>query len=485
MTPPRARLLWLFPLALPAALAAVAHCGARVVDAVDLVGTTDDGAVGMGVDAGTGMGADTGTGMGADTSTAPGTPWPNATNSANSDPWIASNHDTISVMQPRLLVLDFYNPWSLQLAQAQAKNRIAEIAESSRYHGYSDSTARPFLNYTLVGVGVVDLTDYPRPPPTTSPDASSRLPIVNGAFDTGGLFTPAFAPYYGFPDPANASRSLTLCELFERGIINELWLITGDEGTPRRPPLLLESKQVYDPQNQAIAGTFDGCTGTVCWPTAAPHCKVTTRIAHLSATHGVGCDLVSYSVGIEKTALSHAIPYLYDNAKHFFNSDFGTRYGTAFNSWGELVAMGPRGSGWCTSSSPATACINYPGTTVAQYTYPPLDGGTGSTPSTIPSFDQGCGTAHFPPNARFEWDYANSQGVQSRCENYAMQNGPAGSDRTDVYTSAKELASAPPSDDECAGGWQIYHRRSMPGLHNLAHAVDGTPMRNWWPFLFY
>ena len=37
----------------------------------------------------------------------------------------------------------------------------------------------------------------------------------------------------------------------------------------------------------------------------------------------------------------------------------------------------------------------------------------------------------------------------------------------------------------CTAGWQIYWRQSMPGYQNKAKATDGTPMKNWWPMLFY
>jgi hypothetical protein len=37
----------------------------------------------------------------------------------------------------------------------------------------------------------------------------------------------------------------------------------------------------------------------------------------------------------------------------------------------------------------------------------------------------------------------------------------------------------------CPAGWQIYWRQSMPGYQNQARAIDGTPMKNWWPILFY
>jgi hypothetical protein len=479
VTPHRLRLLWCLPLALPALAALVTHCGSRVAYAVDLTGTTDAAALSTGSDTGTGAdaGAEAGSAIGADTGA--GTlGWPNATSSANSDPWIVANHDAITEMHPRLLVLNFYNNFDPTQALDKAQERIDAIANSSRYHGYAEAGAPPFLNYALVAVR--DLTDYPRPPPYDDAglpplEASKQLPIdATGAFDTSALFTQPFAsntgngvPAYGVLDPANSSRYLTLCELFEQGTINELWLMTGDERTNRRPHVLIEDKQIYDRQNQPVPGMFEPCTGYDCWPASVPHCQVTTRIAYLSPTSGVGCDLVSHSVGMENT--QKAIPYLNDNASNFFNADFTKRFGTTFNSWADL---------WCASSS-QTTCITYPSPTVAQGKY--MDGGTWK----MDPFAQGCGTAHFPPNARGEWDYANSQPVQSRCEHYRMLDDPDGGDLPDLYSSAKEALFAPASGDDCAGGWEIYLRQSMPGLHNLAHASDGSPMKNWWPFLFY
>ncbi len=408
--------------------------------------------------------------------------WPNATSFANSDPWIPSHHDAIIQMRPKLLVLDFYERWTVAQAQAQAQNRIGAIAQSSQYHGYADSTAPVFLDYDLAGV--VDLTDHVVPP-NWAFESSTILPVdPTGAFDMTQLFTAKFAPNYGVADPTNPSQFLTLCQLFEQGLINELWLMTGDETTTRRPPALVEYKQVYDAQNVAIAGSFDGCTGYECVPAGVPHCNVTTRIAYLSPFTGVGCDLVSHSVGIEHTVARRAVPYFSDNAVDFFNDDFTARYGMSFNSWDDLVGT----TGWCTASPPAatTPCIAYPSDTSAQGAYPPSgDGGAGGT-WTISPFRQGCGTAHFPPNARYKWDYANPQAVASRCEHYNLHDGVGGSDVLDHYSSATETASAPASSDECAGGWQIYYRQNIPGLNNAAFTVDGgAQMKNWWPFLFY
>jgi hypothetical protein len=448
----RARLLG-FLLVAPLA-GANAQCGPRVVDAVDLAQAPDGG---------------------------PGYIWPAATSGANSDPWLVEHHDSLVEMRPRLLVLDFYNHLDMQQAEQKILEKRDAIAESSRYHGYADPAAFAFLQYDLVKL--VDLTDHP-PSPTWPFESSSLLPTdAAGAFDAGALFSPAFARNYGFFDPTNPSRPLGLCELFERGLINELWLMTGDEGSSRRPPLMAESKQVYDAQNHAVVGMFED-TGYQPFP--ALHCNVTARIAYVSPLRGVDCDLVPRSAGIENTASASlpAIPYLTASASGFFNDDFRARNGTPFNSWAELVAEGT--GGWC--SSEQTACIAYPSETAVPTPVPAAEGTfpDGATWKMVP-FTQGCGTAHFPPNARFEWDYGNAQAVRSRCEHYGMKDGPGGdvldayrSDKTSVATYTQRFG-----DDGCGGGWQVYLRQSMPGLHNLARAADGSRMKNWWPFLFY
>ena len=441
---------WL-PLAL---VAATAHCGSRVVDAVDLGQTPDAG---------------------------PFLIWPTSSHGANSDPWLVAHHDSLVEMQPRVLVLDFYDHLDAEQAEAQVRAKIAAIAVSSRYHGYADPSAFAFLSYSLVKI--VDLTDHP-PPPNAPFESSALLPTdATGAFDASALFSASFAANYGYPDPDRPSGSLTLCQLFERGVINELWLMTGDESTPRRPPLMAESKQVYDAQNKPVPGTF---ADTGYQPFPALHCKVTARIAYVSPVRGVDCDLVPRSAGLENTASATppVIPYLRDNARDFFNDDFTARDGTPFDGWAELVAGGS--NGWCTSQ--ATACIAYPSEGVVPAVVPAASGTFpgGSTWSMSP-FVQGCGTTHFPPNARFEWDYGNTQPVRSRCEHYDLRDG-SGSDALSDYSSNMASIAALTQqfgDDGCGGGWQVYYRQSMPGLGNRAVAADGSPMKNWWPFLFY
>ena len=130
------------------ALLATAHCGSRVVDAVDL-GQTPGGA--------------------------PQVIWPTPTHGANSDPWLALNHDSLVEMRPRVLVLDFYNHLDLEEAQQQVAEKIEAISVSSRYRGYADSTAFSFLNYAVVKL--VDLTDHP-PPAVSQFESRTLLPVA-------------------------------------------------------------------------------------------------------------------------------------------------------------------------------------------------------------------------------------------------------------------------------------------------------------------
>ncbi|HMI82489.1 MAG TPA: hypothetical protein VK550_00280, partial [Polyangiaceae bacterium] len=92
------------------------------------------------------------TGSGLDASCAPDAPngpttWPNCVSSANSDAWLVQHHDALTVIRPRLLILHFYNAWTKAQAEAGAQLEIRVTREGSRYHGYSQANAPPFLEY--------------------------------------------------------------------------------------------------------------------------------------------------------------------------------------------------------------------------------------------------------------------------------------------------------------------------------------------------
>jgi hypothetical protein len=384
--------------------------------------------------------------------------WPNNASFTNSDVWIRDNHDAISEMHPKLLVLDFFNGATLAQATDVALNQIAALAEGSRYHGYAVSGAPKFLNYQLLKV--VDLADRPIPAGWSNPSSTLFPTDASGAFDIHPLFGQDFADrYLGISDPANGVRNLTLCELFEQGKVNEVWLEVGESGA-RANPNVIENRRNYDAYGTAIPGSFTslGCNNCI-------SCGVTVRMAHLNPHQVTDCDLQVRGWGIEN--LGSSIPYLATNAAAFLNRDF-RKFGVPFDGWADICQGG-------------TDCVTYPS--------PSSAASVGNTTGAwrIDPFVQGCGSTLFPPNATHRWDFAGTVPVHSRCENYQMHNGRSGEDVLDTYTRDKIAAYDQVYNSSCGGGggWQIYWRQSIPGYANTAHDLSGNSMKNWWPFLFY
>ena len=103
--------------------------------------------------------------------------WPNKESKANSDDWLRLHHGQIRQMQPRLLVLNFVNGLSAEEATQKVNRVIAAIREATRYHGYKNPTAPPFLDYQIYKV--VDLTDpQPLPDDIRMEGNSSKYPRV-------------------------------------------------------------------------------------------------------------------------------------------------------------------------------------------------------------------------------------------------------------------------------------------------------------------
>ena len=389
--------------------------------------------------------------------------WPNALSAANSDPWLVQHHDQLSELRPRLLVLDFHNPLPGDALLPAVQLEIDALAEGSRYHGYADPSAPAFLRYELVRI--VDLTDAQVP--ADWPYASStQLPVDElGQFSPEALFTREFAQRMGVEDPDAPGQQLDLCAIFERGVANEVWLAVGDG--MREPPLMLERKQRYDASLAALPGEFQPCVS------ASDHCLqvscgVTVRLAHLNPRRGPGCDLQVRGWSLLESA--RAIPYLADNASPFFNADFGARFGAPFDDLYQLCTRG---------SEP---CIAYPSPRSAE--------GVAGAGWRIDPYLQGCGSPDFPPNASARWEWNEATPVDARCEHYQLRDGPEG-DQYLPYSAASlpaydpRLIGTDPFPGDCGGAWQLYWRQNMPGLHNPALALDGTAMKNWWPFSFY
>jgi hypothetical protein len=397
------------------------------------------------------------------------TPWPTTgltpNHTANSDPWLVTHNQVITSMKPQVLVLNFDNGQSTAQTKQYAEDVAAQLSVGSMYHGYSDTSAPAFLNYQINKV--VDLTDS-----STPMTVSAKLPLTpTGDFDTTALFSSAtFPPLYGYPDPTGSGDYLSLCQLFEKGIINEVWIQDGGDPAQNLPraPLYEEQKQGYDANGHAIPNDFTTCVGESSGSQGCNFpCSVTVRLAHLDPGAGVGCDIQVQGWGIE--GMWAALPEsLAVDANAFLNQDFRTRFSASFDSWTDLCGN-------------LDHCVNYPNPMEATST------SEDAQTFDFNPFDQGCGTSLFPPNATHADDFTNSTPVNSRCETFGLGGEPGGGDAYRSYTASTvaSLDQMYTGTSRCTSGWQIYWRQSMPGYQNMAIATDKTPMKNWWPILFY
>jgi hypothetical protein len=397
------------------------------------------------------------------------TVWPNSVSFANSDPWIAENHETIRLMRPRVLALNFVNARTNADMTALLQQIVDGFAEGSRAHGYADPAAPVFLQYEIAYA--VDLRDAVPPAgwPYNNSTLYPREDPVEGqwGFDYEQLFTAAFADLYGIADPDDPARNLTLCELVERGLVHEVW-IYGDADVPDVGAAeVLEMKPAYDYYRVRIPGPMSLCAGNGCFDAddaIPPECTRSLRIGWVNDTRGPGCYLHSAGHGFEWTANTGVIPYLRPLFREFADFDLDARFGTPFDSW--YACGGAAGD-----------CLTFTSDTS-------VDFDTGNASGSIAPYVPVCGNVHLAPNSHNHYDDVSTATVTSSCEHYRLGDGPGGADATEPFTTDKFAvynALAP----DCGGGWQVYWRQSFPGLGNAALDGWGQPMLNWWPFLFY
>jgi hypothetical protein len=387
--------------------------------------------------------------------------WPTPGHTANSDPWLVSHNRVITSMKPVVLILNFDAGMTADQTRKYATQVVTALGAGSNYHDYANASTTPFLNYQILNV--IDLTSVTIPVTVDSPLT----------MDLTALFTdPQFPPLYGYADPTAPSGYLTMCQLFEKGLVNEVWIQDGgDAMTTPRAPLYAEQKQQYDADGHAIPGAFISCLGGGNVSCLNVSCGVTVRFAHLdpAPSGGPGCDVQVRGWGID-AMWKMALPSLATDANAFLNMDFDTRFNAPFAGWSPICSGG-------------SICVSYPSPTVARN--PP-----GATiPFTFDPFLQGCGSSVFPANATFRADFENTGTVNSRCEHFGLADDGNGHDTYMPYASTITPVA---NDDQtysgtsaCPAGWQIYWRQSMPGYQNQAIGSDGNPMPNWWPILFY
>jgi hypothetical protein len=385
--------------------------------------------------------------------------WPNEMSKANSDPWLSKNHDAITQLRPRVLVIDLEATPEAQ-AMTLVDKHIAALKEASSFHKYKDPNAQPAVVYQLVKIAHAT--------------KGSRI-------DYNAWNTQAFADAnLQLKDPADPGGSnLTLCGLFEKGVINEVWCMASSDPKCGETQ---EYKQVYDANGNPLANRFASVSNGD--NISSLGCKVSARITDFNSGRGTGCHQHALGHAWERYLDSNAVPALGKQAKRFLNWDLNTRASAPFSNFYSA----------CNSNSmQLTDCISWASNIHAK-----------SGPSASKSFDiadmsGGCGNAHFYANTTGTYSYdANMPDpeVLTSCENYGLHNGPDGKDLTTPYTNAMTdtlygrsarncPAGQPACDDDCGGHGTTYLYQNFPGPGTTAKSDDGTPMRNWWVYLFY
>ena len=274
-------------------------------------------------------------------------------------------------------------------------------------------------------------------------------------------------------DPADPTGpNLTLCGLFEKGVINEVWCMASQ--TPKCGETQ-ESKQVYDANGNKVANKFvsasngDNITGL--------GCKVTVRITDFNSSRGVGCHQHAMGHGWERYMDSGALPLLRKQAARFLNWDLDTRVGAPFSNFYSA----------CNSNgTQLTDCMIWD-SKIAMHSGP-----SAAKTFTIADMSGGCGNAHFYPNTTGTYSYdatTPDPDVLSSCEHYGMKDGTNGADMTTDFTNKMTDTYASQqtgsTDDDCGGHGTSYIYQNFPNYGTQAKNADGTPMHNWWPYLFY
>ena len=385
--------------------------------------------------------------------------WPNPESSANSDAWLAENHDRITQLRPRVLVIDLEST-----AETQAKQlidqHITALSEASTFHKYKSSGQSPAVVYELVKIAKAS---------------------KSGRIDYNAWNTQSFADSsIQLKDPKDPNGpNLTLCGLFEKGVINEVWCMASSDPKCGETQ---EYKQVYDASGKKVAGRF--ATVSNGDDISSLGCKVSARITDFNSGRGSGCHQHALGHAWERYMDGNAVPELGKQAKRFLNWDLDKRVGAPFSNFYSACNSNAR---------QLTDCISWASNTHA------MSGPSASRMFDIPDMSGGCGNAHFYANTTGTYSYdANMPDpeVLTSCENYGMHNGPDGKDLTTSYTNAMTdklygrsqrtcPADQPSCDDDCGGHGTTYLYQNFPGPGTQAKNDDGTPMRNWWVYLFY
>lgn len=396
--------------------------------------------------------------------------WPNAVSRTNGDPWLVAHHAELVRLEPRVLVLHYVN--KQDPADSVVDEVIDGFRQGSRHHLYEDPGATPQLEYQVAKR--VDLRDgfagHPPAPDDWQFENSTLYPRVEVdgklLFDYAALFTAEYAEHYGYADPDQPGEFLTLCELVERGEVNEVWFVgSGDVAGDGAAFEVLEYKQRYTDGRSKISGSFDPCAGNGCFPAEVAPCGRSVKIGFVNYNRGPGCYLHSQGHGLEGLSGTQAVPAFSAWFRRLAALDLDTRHSLPFAS-----AYGVA----CDQDS---TCIDYPAADAATFHH------AGQLLPVSP-YDAACGNVHFPPNGRAHYDYGGPDTVNSSCARFGEHGVACGVDVVESVDSALWAAYEAEHGD-CGGGFLVWWYQNMPAYGAGKTLPDGAPMLSLWPFMFY
>jgi len=424
--------------------------------------------------------------------------WPNQFSNGASDPWIVAHHDEIQVVQPKVLVIDFVNTSTPARDQALVNQIIAGEAEGSRMQGFKNASQTSQLRYQVAKF--VDLRDgvngrpaapagYPYQNSTLYP-ATAAVRSSGGTVDYSQFFSQGFANLYGYADPAQPGRSLTLCELADRGLVHELWVVGSGDVPDAGMAEVLESKQRYTAAGAKIAGSFERCAGNGCFDTTVPICGRSIRIGLVNYNRGPGCFIHSLGHGMESALGGSRSPWVFHDSIYppieswfvpFANLDLNTKYGLPWSNLESVPCPDNPGVG--------AFCFSYPNTTTLR-----ID--NGGSPIIQTPYDPVCGNVHMGPNFHGQYDMcgdgpaegpcsaATSSQVSTSCTGFGRHGGAGGADLKETVNSMNWFQNDALAGD-CQGAYLVWWHQNMPMFGSGQTFADGTRMKSVWPYLYY
>jgi hypothetical protein len=281
--------------------------------------------------------------------------WPNADSWVNSDPWLVEHHDELTLMRPRVLVVNYVHGFTQP--QPLLNGLIAALRESSRWQGRGPV----FLEYEIAEI--VDLTE----PRGDRDRNSARFPR-----EPNGLHLDYAAMY-------------EQAGLAAREDINEVWLL-ADHTDHTWPWETVEVKRSY-----ARSG-FERYAGNSGEHTA-PWLGRSLRTLFINFARGVGCAMESLGHSLERMATCGAIPDYERYFREYAGLDLDRRYGLPFES---LYAAGR---------------VAYPSADTLEYKQ-------GWRRRRLQPWIPAGGNVHFMPNGRFDYDLDGDRPVLSTIETW-------------------------------------------------------------------